>query len=493
MATLLLFIIIYVLLTHADDVYLQIEDKCIDLSRNGILSGSIESKFKLLFDVNGNTNAMIFVYQIKQIYHSKNIFHQFNKYLTNFHYILSNPKLLKTIKNMCSSSSDFKIYILFPESDIAGFHWAENLLKAYPIEQIWNNYFKSTNIITLFPSSNTEYSAITILDMFSKYHTKHCIFLNSRRENLYDYKSNDWKSENQPYYSWIDDWINNYKLNNNFEMSACLDQKWNIGLIQRSKGDRYLMDNKTEQNLYEELVNKLDHNLFNINQTLFDEATPIEQAKFMHDHDIIIGAHGASLTNIIFMNGNKKKCDGSLIRPALIEVTFRFGWCDDRDFNPSFPRIESNMTNEKLINRWKNCGTKYYKKAEFFAMIHSFSNHRLRYLELNSVRYGNEMKHKTNNIHLETMYVNTEFLVGEIMRIYNNQDYDFDNQLIIHKELYHQQGMLFPGEGFKLGYPPIYFKVIFVLLSLIGLTLLYLQRYCSKLCSKAWSMTSKRR
>ena len=85
----LVLIIIFYLNTNGDNEYSEIEKRCIDVSDNIIFNGKTESKFQQLFDIDGNTKGMMFVYIKKMIYHSQNIFHQFAKYLSHFHDIIS--------------------------------------------------------------------------------------------------------------------------------------------------------------------------------------------------------------------------------------------------------------------------------------------------------------------------------------------------------------------------------------------------------------------
>eukprot|EP01083_Nonionella_stella_P306370 1072868_1 len=401
--------------------------------------------------------------QKKQMAHSKNIYHQFSRYLSHFHQIVSSKQLIKPLTDLCKYNT-FTIAIVFPQDKVPEYYWAANWLKAYPFKRIWNDLFDSITVQIHFDNASTHSHA---WNHSSHHHIKKCVMLNARYPTLLNYFDNDWKVEHQPYFPWISEWIDSYKSIYNITNNKCVSSVWSIGLIQR-EDSRVLMDHQTETDIYDSLSIHLDHHLFKINRVSFKGLHPIEQAKFMHQHDIIIGAHGAALTNLLFMNRNKQRCDGSVMRPALIEIGFRFGWCGSGKHSQ---QIEVNMANQKLLNRWHQCGGQYYKKAEFFALLHAFANDSLRYLELNAVRYGNY----SFGIHADVIYVDTKLLVKEIMRIYNDQQYDFERQLQINHDLYHRQGMLYPGQGMLY---PGYINVMLTMIFVIGMTIIYVQPMC---------------
>jgi len=213
--------------------------------------------------------------------------------------------------------------------------------------------------------------------------------------------------------------------------------RWRIGLVQRCEGDRFLRDNETERDIFDELVDILTYSdAFSIERASFDELSVAEQAQFMHSHDIIVAAHGAALTNMIFMRSEFESC-GVRIRPALIEVGFRFGWCADRvesdlqNGNSSESESESvnaTVSNALLLRRWSQCSNRYYEKAEFFALFYAFSKRRdRRYIEVNAERYGDETG--TDFLSKASLFVDLDFLMGELLNLYEDNEYDFEEQL----------------------------------------------------------------
>ena len=485
-------------------------DKCVSFKDNYLYSNKRKSKFKALFYGNdnnkSNVEALMFMYENKE--HTQNIFHQLNWYLSHFHDIISSPSLLAVMKEYFINNdnklnifkiTEFKIIIIFPQSDLSSYDWSCKMLKSYPFKLRWGNIFHSIKVecyfynltSPLYINPNTmlinDYMLKEMMDIYS---IPNCIKIDSRLYSLLEYKYSDWNINNQPYYQWINEWTNNFKkIHNISSPKKCENNKWNLGLIQRSKGNRFLLDSENGNDLFNELIkNKELNSFFKIERVSFesDKLDIIDQAKFMNSHDIIIGVHGASLTNIIFMNQKYKKCNGIEIKPGLIEIAFRFGWCSDYDLlspqdkTDKYDIFDYNLTNKQLLERWRKCHNKYYKKAEFFALMYANTKHEMysienittksRYLEVNAVRYGDEMSY--NFIKKKEIYVNTSFLIGEIFNLYKDKNYDFRTQLERYQHtIYAKEGMVFPGQGQNLFVTVKILQITLGMITIFGLIL----------------------
>ena len=129
-------------------------ENCLNVKDNYLFSNKRESIFKELFNDNNNniTDGIMFMYENK--WHTQNIFHQLNWYLSHFHDIISSKPLLNILKyyyNHNSFLNSFNIIIIFPRYNIKSYHWSCELLKAYPFKLRWGeNIFKSINVECYF-------------------------------------------------------------------------------------------------------------------------------------------------------------------------------------------------------------------------------------------------------------------------------------------------------------------------------------------------------
>ena len=134
-----------------------------------------------------------------------------------------------------------------------------------------------------------------------------------------------------------------------------------ILLIQRHP--RSLIDSET--GTFQQIINILSIYNIPIKVISFDMITPLNQANLMYNAAIVIGIHGAELTNILYMKPNT----------YLIEITLRYGWCCD-----PIPLININeYTAEPCICQY-NClqtkeqpksGCNAYHKADYANLANS--------------------------------------------------------------------------------------------------------------------------
>mmetsp|Transcript_9953 Transcript_9953/g.15972 ORF Transcript_9953/g.15972 Transcript_9953/m.15972 type:complete len:493 (+) Transcript_9953:70-1548(+) len=399
-----------------------------------------EREFAQLFKSTNNSNALL-------LYHADhcdaNIFHQLNWNLFAFHSMITSDILRQRIKRRAAFVADtnrpFHILLILPWRDehLASRQWVAQMYRAYPFHAV----FDFAVNLTIY------YSVPSDIDkLVEKYQINGCIKIEAGLSMLNFGADNDWNVTHQPKRWWLYQWAQ--ALKRKHEIPTHLEwsppTKIRVLCLQRPHRNRFLLDAETAQDLCLALSQHLNASRYTVKSVQFNMTYPtaLDQARFVAESHIIIAAHGAALTNLVFMS------DASV----AIEVGFRFGWtqsCGRHHFL-------RNMSNAKLLARWRNAsyagGERFYHKADFFALVHtlSFSNANgdapnLRYLEMNAVKYGNE--YGRNCICKEYLYVNSTFLVGEIERAYSDRDYDFEQQVLVHRHLYQQDGMLMPGKG----------------------------------------------
>ena len=437
MSTLSTFEILFILLCVINLIasstdYNALYDKCINVRDNVLISPKRVSVFKHLFNDNYQTTGMVFLYQPGR--HGRNIYHILSWYLSHFHDIISSQALIQTLEQRIHQKQTvFTIHIVFPKFPSAGwigYQWAAELLKAYPFKLRWNDLFDTIKVEIHYAAdvhSTSSNASLLIFNLMRTHNIRQCIQLNRRYKTLLEYKRSDWIAQHQPVYPFLSEWANHFKsIHHITPAPACDNDKWRIGVLQRKQNDRYLRDNATERDILESLTQGLNLDLFQVSKLSFElnNSSPIDQARFMNDHDIIIGAHGAGLTNLIFMDQNDRTCDGKIIRhrPVLMEIGFRY--------------LYHAVTDESEY---------FYKKSEFFSLLYAVNHSR--FIEVNAVRYGR--KYKGGNILYKTsIFVIVSFLIGEIEAVYADNGYDFEDQKRKYKDsVYNQEGMLFPGEG----------------------------------------------
>ena len=80
--------------------------------------------------------------------------------------------------------------------------------------------------------------------------------------------------------------------------------------------------------------------------------SPAEQTKLLRRTSVLIGVHGADLTNMLYMG----------VKSTVIEVTLRYGWCCD-------PVTESSIGNDAPPCITEPC--KPYHKVDYLNMAHA--------------------------------------------------------------------------------------------------------------------------
>eukprot|EP00484_Ammonia_sp_Unknown_P004211 CAMPEP_0197075230 /NCGR_PEP_ID=MMETSP1384-20130603/211506_1 /TAXON_ID=29189 /ORGANISM="Ammonia sp." /LENGTH=554 /DNA_ID=CAMNT_0042514073 /DNA_START=67 /DNA_END=1728 /DNA_ORIENTATION=- len=487
-----------------------------------------EREFAQLFKSTNNSNALL-------LYHADhcdaNIFHQLNWNLFAFHSMITSDILRQRIKRRAAFVADtnrpFHILLILPWRDehLASRQWVAQMYRAYPFHAVFD-FAVNLTIYYSVPSD--------IHKLVEKYQINGCIKIEAGLSMLNFGADNDWNVTHQPKRWWLYQWAQ--ALKRKHEIPTHLEwspPKIRVLCLQRPHRNRFLLDAETAQDLCLALSQHLNASRYTVKSVQFNMTYPtaLDQARFVAESHIIIAAHGAALTNLVFMSDAAVAIEAKirvlcLQRPhrnrflldaetaqdlclalsqhlnasrytvksvqfnmtyptaldqarlvaeshiiiaahgaaltnlvfmsdaaVAIEVGFRFGWTH----SCAQHRLLRNMSNDKLLARWRNAsygnGERFYPKADFFALVHtlSFSNDNgsapnLRYLQVDAVRYGNEFNSR-NCIHKEYMYVNTTFLVGEIERAYSDRDYDFERQLMLHHNLFEREGMLLPGTG----------------------------------------------
>ena len=258
-----------------DDAYHALSGGCLDFTENRFFTVKRESAFNKLFNPNGQTDGILFVYKYDE--HSHNIYHQMNWYLSHFHDIISSPALLSSLqrRSQCNHQP-FTIHILFPHGHHLGYQWAVKLLESYPINMRWNGIqcFSEISIQCHFytiSSAEIDPQFIRkddVRNLLERHSIPNCIKLNCRWPTLMEYRHSDWIIAHQPHYQWIAEWTAHYKsmyhINgrdaklSNHSNDSNAPRKWKIGFIQRPEKRRYLRDLDTKMDLFQVNVPLVD-------------------------------------------------------------------------------------------------------------------------------------------------------------------------------------------------------------------------------------------
>ncbi|CAB9528550.1 expressed unknown protein [Seminavis robusta] len=170
----------------------------------------------------------------------------------------------------------------------------------------------------------------------------------------------------------------------------------------------------------------------------------IEQFRAFSNASVVVSVHGAQMTNSIFMKPPQnlalpepERCphsnhlcsapvEATVFRPALVEISFRYGWCDD----PKIPLIKVNAT-EKILQRWQQCSKskRRYHKADFFRLATGMN---IRYVEITALGYQYNRQDGPitveNPIEVQAVVVNSSHILEQLVELYQDQEYDYRKQ-----------------------------------------------------------------
>jgi len=203
------------------------------------------------------------------------------------------------------------------------------------------------------------------------------------------------------------------------------------------QNSRVLIDKATRRRASEVLGQRVRLLGYSFSNVTFDGLSPLEQARLVSDANVLIGAHGAGLTNSLFLpdcssprrpsNSTRATETTQVFFPsAIIEVSFRFGWCK------TIPGSKIPVYDRKtLLETWHNCPDtkemeRYYNKADYFALSSTLGY--VRFVEVINFERGRYSgpgpPYYQNPILTDVLVVESDLIVEELRNLKKDHNYD---------------------------------------------------------------------
>ena len=164
--------------------------------------------------------------------------------------------------------------------------------------------------------------------------------------------------------------------------------------------------------------------------TLCNETLP--QFTTFSRANVVVSVHGAQMTNIIFMKPchqeqqeDNDRGGGSSttigFHPALLEISFRFAWCDPKELSTT------DGSRAAMLDRWKRCPQegRVYHKADFFRLATAMD---VRYVEIIQDSLVDLIEGNSNPISVKGVTVNSSLILQELHRLKHDNQYDYKRQ-----------------------------------------------------------------
>lgn len=183
------------------------------------------------------------------------------------------------------------------------------------------------------------------------------------------------------------------------------------------KSRREPVDMVTGVPVYDTVTPFLQSMGFRVTRVSFDDGavSGIEQGRILATANIVVSAHGAGLTNAVYMPQCQQQT--SSFQSILIELSPRFAWCNKGHVKGV------NYTSEELLAIWQNCEDRYFHKADYFALSHTLGY--VRYLEIMNQGLGMHTHDHGNQIKNEKLLINTSELIEAFQILKDNPQYDY--------------------------------------------------------------------